>query len=387
MVHKNIRYLKIFNFLIGFSLFAPLAIIYYSKVAGSYTLGASIFGITMLASAIFEVPTGIWSDRVGRRTTLILGSWARVFAFIFYAIGLSYFYLVAGAIFEGLSRSFYSGNNDAFLYDSLADDDLVSEYDEHLGRANSTEQLALALSALLGGIVANFSFTYLLWVSVLSQIIMLFVSYQFEDTRTQSSVSTNVYTHLTTAIKLFIRNKKLRLLSLTSVINFSLSEMMYQFRASFIAMVWPVWAIGFANVMSNIGATISFYYSGRLIRRFSAPKILLLKSIWNKAISLISYAIISPLSPVLLASSSLLFGVGSVAESKLMQQEFSSQQRATMSSLNALLGNITFFVTSLLLGSLADRTNPATALFRLSLVSLPVILLYIKLFNFKESNV
>lgn len=102
MYRKNIRLLKIFNFLIGFSLFAPLAIIYFSNVSGSYTLGASIFGIFMLSSAIFELPTGIWSDRVGRKNTIILGSWARVVAFIFYAIGLSYWWLVIGAIFEGL---------------------------------------------------------------------------------------------------------------------------------------------------------------------------------------------------------------------------------------------------------------------------------------------
>lgn len=90
MYRKNVRLLSIFNFLIGFSLFAPLAIIYFSRVSGSFTLGASVFGITMLASAIFEVPTGIWSDKVGRKQTIILGSWARVIAFILYAIGLSY---------------------------------------------------------------------------------------------------------------------------------------------------------------------------------------------------------------------------------------------------------------------------------------------------------
>ena len=128
MYQKNVRLLKIFNFLIGFSLFAPLAIIYFSKVSGSFTLGASIFGITMLASALLEVPTGIWSDKVGRKGTIILGSWARVIAFILYAIGLSYWWLVAGAIFEGLSRSFYSGNNDALLYDTLADNGLEDQY-------------------------------------------------------------------------------------------------------------------------------------------------------------------------------------------------------------------------------------------------------------------
>ena len=48
MYRKNVKLLSIFNFLIGFSPFAPLAIIYFSKVSGSFTLGASIFGIIML---------------------------------------------------------------------------------------------------------------------------------------------------------------------------------------------------------------------------------------------------------------------------------------------------------------------------------------------------
>lgn len=162
MYRKNVHLLSIFNFLIGFSLFAPLAIIYFSKVSGSFTLGASIFGITMLASAIFEVPTGIWSDKVGRKQTIILGSWARVIAFVLYAVGLSYWWLVAGAIFEGLSRSFYSGNNDAFLYDTLADSGKEKDFHEYQGKVSSTEQLAMGIAALLGGIIANFSFTYLL---------------------------------------------------------------------------------------------------------------------------------------------------------------------------------------------------------------------------------
>lgn len=381
MYRKNVKLLKIFNFLIGFSLFAPLAIIYFSRVSGSYTLGASIFGITMLASAVFEVPTGIWSDRVGRRGTIILGSWARVIAFVLYAIGLSYWWLVAGAILEGLSRSFYSGNNDAFLHDTLADDGLEGEYDEYLGKTSSTEQLALGLSALAGGVIANFSFAYLLWLSVLSQIAMLFVSYQFIEPKSRKMLDTNLYSHLSEAIKIFISNKKLRLLSITSIINYSFSEMMYQFRAAFISMVWPLWAVGLANVMSNFGATIGFYYSGKIIKRFKAINILLFKSIWTKSASFIAYGIPSVFSPVILATSALLFGVGSVAQNKLMQKEFSDNQRSTMASLSSFAGNIAFAIMSLVLGSLADATSPAKALLILNIISLPIIYLYYLLFK------
>lgn len=381
MYLKNIRLLKIFNFLIGLSLFAPLAIIYFSRISGSYALGASIFGITMLASAIFEVPTGIWSDQVGRRGTIILGSWARVIAFVLYAIGLSYWWLVVGAIFEGLSRSFYSGNNDAFLYDTLADDGLESEYDEYLGKTSSTEQLALGLSALAGGVIATFSFNYLLWLSVLSQATMLYVSYLFIEPKSRKRSDTNLFAHLREAVKLFITNKKLRLLSFASIINYSFSEMMYQFRAAFISMVWPLWAVGLANVLSNIGATLSFYFSGKIIKRFKAVNILLFRGFWTKSASFIAYGIPSIFSPLILATSSLLFGVGSVVESKLMQAEFSDHQRSTMASLNSLVGNIVFAIMSVILGSLADAMSPAKALFILNLASMPIIYIYYQLFK------
>ena len=177
MYKKNIRLLKIFNFLIGFSLFAPLAIIYFSKVSGSYALGASIFGINALASALFEVPTGVWSDRMGRRGTIIMGSWARVTAFVLYAIGLSYWWLVVGAILEGLSRSLYSGNNDAFLHDTLADDGMEEEYDEYLGKTSSTEQLALGLSGVLE-LYWQFLFVLNVVICYLTGF-MLYISYQF----------------------------------------------------------------------------------------------------------------------------------------------------------------------------------------------------------------
>jgi len=368
--------LKIFNFLIGFSLFAPLAIIYFSLVSGSYTLGASIFGITMLASAILEVPTGIWSDRVGRKQTIILGSWARVIAFIFYAIGLSYWWLVVGAIFEGLSRAFYSGNNDAFLYDTLADDQMEKDYHEYLGKVSSTEQLAMGISALLGSIVASFSFAYLMWLSVISQIVMLLVSYKFVDPKSRHSNNSNIYAHLGKAVKLFIHNKKLRLLSIGSMLGYAISEMKWEFSSAFTATVWPLWAIGIAKTLPSFGASLSFYYSGKIIRKFTAVKILLFDSFIGKIASFISYGFPSIVSPLIMCMPSLLYGVGSVAEKTLMQHEFSDQKRATMSSLNSLGGSIGFAIISVVLGNFADSMGPAKALIYLTVISLPIIYIY-----------
>ena len=371
MYQKNVRLLSIFNFLIGFSLFAPLAILYFAKVSGSYALGALVFGITMLASAVFEVPTGVWSDRVGRKGTIILGSWARVLAFVFYAIGLSYGWLVVGAILEGVSRALYSGNNDAFLHDTLSDEGLEHQYDDYLGKTSSTEQLAYGISAILGSVIASFSFSYLLWISVGFQILMLTVSYLFTEPKARTKKTTNVYAHLREALTLFFTNKKLRLLSWSSAMGNAFGEAGYQFRAAFVASLWPVWAIGLSSVLSSFGASLSFFFSGKLIRTFSAIKLLLTGSIYGKAVNFAAYLFPNFFSPLLLTTTSLFYGASEVAKNTLMQKEFSEHQRATMASLNSLFGSILFTIVFVSLGLFAISIAPAKALVILTIASLP----------------
>ena len=175
--HSNIKVLRWFNFFSDFKLYAPIAIIYFSHVTGSFTLGMSIFSIAMVSTALFEIPTGIFSDRIGRRKTVIWGAFAAVLFTIFYAIGQSFWILAIGAVFEGLSRSFYSGNNDALLHDTLAQYQNEAQYSESLGKVSTLLQIAQGVSAVLGGILATWSFPLIMWLSVVPQIVCLFLAF------------------------------------------------------------------------------------------------------------------------------------------------------------------------------------------------------------------
>lgn len=369
MYRKNVRFLSIFNFLIGFTFFAPLAIIYFAKVAGSYTLGTSIFGVILVSSAIFEVPTGIWSDRVGRRQTIIYGSLIRVAAFIFYALGFSYWFLVIGGILEGLSRAFYSGNNEAFLYDTLADDGKEAEYKEYLGKTSSTEHTGLALSAIIGSLIASISFTYVMWLAVVSQVILLVVSFKFIEPRSRRKQGTNVYEHLQEALNLFLVNKKLRLLSLATILHNSLSELSYQFRGAFYITIWPIWALGIANVASNVFTSVGFFFSGRILGKVRAERAMFLRSVINKIIDLGSLIFPTILSPIFMSGTSFLYGVGLVAETHLQQKEYTSHQRATMNSLISLGRSVGAAIMAVILGRTADILGPRLALIIMTLLA------------------
>lgn len=376
--HRNIKILTWFNFFTDFKLYAPVMILYLSKVTGSFALGMSIFSIATISSAIFEVPTGIFSDLIGRRKTVILGAAAAFIYSIFYAVGGSYMILVVAAVFDGLSQAFYSGNNDALLHDSLTEAGKVHQYDEHLGKTSSMFQLALALAAVLGSVIANWSFGWVMWLSVIPQVFCFLLSFFLLEPKVHSKESGNIYQHLKEALNNFKVNNKLRLLSLSSIIGNAVGEASFQFQAAFYKMIWPVWAIGIAKILSYLGAAISYYFSGKIIKKYRQIKILIVSSLYTRIANFIAVLFPTVFSPILMSSSSLFYGSSRVARNALLQKEFKSGQRATMGSLNSFFGSIFFAIIATSMGIVADKSNPATALFFFQILSLPITWLYWK---------
>lgn len=383
VVKRNINLLRWHSFFSDFSLWSPLAIIYFSVVSGSYTLGLSIFSIMMVSSAAFELPTGFVSDKYGRTKTLVFGSIAFLLGAIFYAIGINYWFLVIGAVAQGLGRAFYSGNNNALLYDNLASVNKIDEFEEYNGKIGSMDQLALAISAVFSSLIAFFPISVLLWISVIPQIICLILSLKVTNVEIVKKESGNIFSHTKEAFKNFISNFKLRQLSLVSIISFGMGEAAWQFRSAFINTLWPTWAVGFAQVLSNIGASLSFKFSGKIIKKFTAFKVLIVDSIYSKFIDLISLIFPGVWSPALMSSTSLLFGASSVSENKLLQTEFTSHQRATMGSLNSLAGSLFFSIFAIILGIFADKLGARNAILIETILS---CIVFIPLYRFYKAD-
>lgn len=425
--HRNIRVLAWFNFLLDFTPYAPVAILYFKDVAGTYALAASVFSLVFLSSSLFEVPTGIFSDRIGRKRTVVCGALASLGAGVSYAIGGTYTMLCVGAILEGLARSFFSGNNDALLHDTLTEIGQPHAYQEFLGKTSSAYQMALAISAVIGSILAAISFGLVMWVSVIPRVLLVGLSTRFvepkrvnltplpeivptlnpetsppptpphlverglneAETPPRYSVergpggedSPNIYAHLRESLRLIWRNPRLRLLSAASIIGFAVGEAAYQFRAAFTEKVWPIWAIGFARLISNGSAALSFYFAGRLIKHFGELRLLVVGITLSECTNMLAMLIAQPISPAMMASTSMFFGVNTVGVNGLMQREFTQEQRATMGSINSFGGSLGFAVFSFLLGGAADQFGVIPALLVAQAIGMSTVLLFWRAFR------
>ncbi|MEN9390517.1 MAG: hypothetical protein RLZZ283_617 [Candidatus Parcubacteria bacterium] len=379
----NVKLLTWFNFFLDFRIYGAITILYFAEVTGSYTLALSVFSIGTLASSLFELPTGVLSDFIGRKRTVVFGQCAGVLAVVCYAVGGSFFFLALGAVLEGLAFALFSGNNSALLYDSLNQDGLASEYAEHEGKTSSMFQYALAGSALIASVTLGWwAFNVLFWLSVIPQVIALGLALGLVDPRRASrDIPTNVFAHLRAALGEFRKNAKLRTLSIAKVIDYGLTESMHQFFPALNALFWPVWALGLVTFLHSIFASQGFRLAGRIIKKFGEPTVLL----WGGAAQFIAKTAViaypTVLTPLINSMTSFTFATSAVAQSSLQQKEFNDCQRATMSSLTSFAGSAVFAISALALGVLADRVGPVYTLLVAQVLTVSVLILYWRLYR------
>ena len=385
-ISKNIKVLSWFNFLFDFRLYPVVAIIYFAQVTHSYALGISLFSIAQIVQAVFEVPTGIYSDKIGRVNSLRLGALVSVFSIVFYAIGQFYWILFIGAIFEGVWRAFFNGNNDALLYETVKASGQKITYHETLGKVSSILELAGFLGTVIGGVIAYKSFALLMWLSVIPQILALAVSFGFIEPPIHREKIGSIYSHLKDSLSSYKNNIKLRDLSLAKIIGYGIGEATWSFQSAFYNSVLPLWIVGFVMSLNFLASVISYRLSGRIIAKVKALNLLIFQEIYSRFLDITALVYPTVISPFLMAAASIFYGSGVVAESTLLQKEFSDKQRATLPSINSLFGNIFFSIFAVIIGLSADKFGIAKSLLIAQICLLPVLLLYIRTLRFDKKS-
>lgn len=383
LLHRNIRLLSWFNFFIDFVFYSPVAVIYFAKISGSYALGMSVFSVIQVSSALLEVPTGVFSDMIGRKYTVVAGAISALLAVVCYAIGGTYTMLIVGAVLEGLGRSFYSGNNDAMLHDSLKESGDQEIYHRYFGKINAYNAIGSAIVAVVGGVMASISFNLVMWASLVPRLVLLLIACMLIEPKVHGEKSTNIFFHLHESLYQFRINRKLRLLTIVSAMRDAIYEGAYTFRTAFVATLWPLWAVGFSNMISNLGSALSFFYSGKIIDRFGYKNVLVFEIIVNRMINLTALMFPTVVSPALMGTTSLTYGVTATAVNTMLQKEFTTKQRATMGSLTSLFGSFGFGAMAVTLGYLGDHIGVAKALILAHVSVLTILYFYKQIFSKK----
>ena len=387
---RNIRLLYLHNFLTAFCPHWPFQVIYFANIADSYTVAMSVMAVETLAAALFDIPAGIFSDRMGRRLTMSYGSLCMALALICYASANGVATLYIGAVLVGLGQCFFSGNNNALLYESLRSEGLESEYHHYRGRAGSMFQLALATSAFFAIWFSRFGLPAIYTVAIVPQVSGVFVSLLFQEPRAYTHARPKGIMILKEACRKTWKNPQLFWLMIARSINYGAGESNFKFQSVFINMLWPVWAVGLYRGLNHALGFAGFRLAGRVIERFGEPRLFVARDIYWFVTQMLALALNSFVSPLIILSGAFFFGPGEVASDHLMQKEFTDEQRATMASVASFITSIVFAIVALGIGAVSDRFGVTMGLgfgIAVCFLALPVNLwLFRKSFGFGKGD-
>jgi MFS family permease len=147
-----------------FALFhVAILVIFYQQRGLSFSQIMILQSVYYFAKVLSEVPTGAWADRVGRKKSLIIGSFFHSSAYLLIFLSHSFILFNVGEIIAGIAMSFASGADSALAYDSLKSLGREREYQRVEGNATSMRHLAFAVFAPVGGLLAtkNLALPYL----------------------------------------------------------------------------------------------------------------------------------------------------------------------------------------------------------------------------------
>ena len=378
---KNVRLIYLHNFLTDFRPQWAFLAIYCAQITGSYTMGMAVLAVERISSALVDIPTGIISDKIGRKSTIVIGSICTALMAACYAFAHNPLLLFIGAILSGLGSSFFSGNNDALLYESLKSKNEEANFHHYQGQTGSMFQLGLGLSALLASAIVGDGIRLVFMVGIIPQILSVIVSLFFEEPKTHIPSEHKSWAQLKQAFGHISKNRKLRLLTIANAICNGAGEAHFQFITVFIQSLWPLWGVGIYRALNHALGFSGFQLAGRLLDRFKAPYVLVAAESYWFATGCLALVLKNSFSPIIYLTDAGAFGPFSVARDKILQEEFNDQQRATLGSVVSFTNKLFYGAMLFLIGLVADRVGiiPAAAFaIGVEALSLPI---YIRLFK------
>ena len=127
------------------------------------------------AVVLLEVPSGYLSDRIGRRTTLLVAATTSAAAFGLFFLGAGFAAFAAAQVLLAAGKAFNSGTDVSFHYDSLEALGRTEEFARREAVVARNVFLGTAVAALIGGAVATIALRHAYGLSLVTTLTAIFI--------------------------------------------------------------------------------------------------------------------------------------------------------------------------------------------------------------------
>ncbi len=324
--------------------------------------------IYYLAVFILEVPSGYFSDRIGRRTTLLLAALCLAVAFACFIVGSGFWLFVAGQFFLAAGVALQSGTDTAFHYDALKSLGRESEYSVREAKAEQWGLTMLAIATLCGGALGMIDLRLAYVFSLFGALAMGALVWQLveptnalanEPTSGETTPPASFISVLSSCIGR-LRDSVLGWIFLTMILLYAMAHIVYEFYQPYIALldIAAFEASHYTPLISGVVIAVSMF-GGALAAKVSVA--------WQSRLGLVGLLAVATLIQLSIVASMALLVHAAVLVlvfarnfpmalvhapvNAAIAPRIDSEQRATYLSIQGLSERLVFALLLLVLSS------------------------------------
>jgi MFS family permease len=358
----------------GFGLIAAMWLIYLQQRRGLSLAEATFVDVGFwIAAVLGEIPTGMVADTFGRKISMIFGT-ALMSLSIFAWVTASTLPLIVLA-YAGLAigTTFLSGAEDAFFYEMLQVTECTSDYTRLLGLVGATLLGATAIGSVASGLFASLDLSLPFLVAGASLLAMLGIVLTFKEIKAEATQGAQVRITYRQILRESLAMMRARPALRSPMLYLALVPMAALLMETFflqpqaVALGVPIAGIGVLVMATQLMNMAGSTFADRIAARAGEARVLyivpgiivlslILLATFQVLVSLIWIALISFVTAVLRP---LLLN--------RIQSQVSDNVRATILSMQSLLGTLLVTISEPTLGFMADRSGLSTAYIALAI--------------------
>ena len=336
----------------------PIWVLYLQENGLSLTevmLLQTVYTITML---IFTIPFGALADLWERKKVLIISQIGIITGYFTFFSGDSFWWFLLGEVFLGISTASYFGIQEAFLYDTLKQIKESSRFKKVVGNVYAINDVMMGTVGIFGAaIAALISMRFTFGISIIPLVIAFLICFSFKEPKHKKQLYEKGYfQHIKESLIFSWEHKDVRFIIIFGMIIGSFSFLTYfLYQIYFIELgikieyIGILYAILFA--LSALGAKLCHSVENKLKEKYTSILIIAIPALCFLVIAFTKTWVGIPFALfVWLVSASFR----ATFINDYINKHLSSHHRATILTINNMIGSLFFAIISPILGRIGD---------------------------------
>lgn len=374
MIKRNLYIFKLYYFWWRFKPLTALMTIYFTQIMKSYSAAMAVFAIFNIVYALAKIPSGLLSDKHGRKPILISANIIISLAFIILALAGQFeikYFLYLFAFLWGIGEALSVGTIDALMYETAKNLKQYNHFRSIYAKSMYYDQLGCAFGAACSAFVTySWPLQFVAWISIVPPLALLIISCFFVEPKIRKKRISITTSDLVSALKQFSKNKTLTLYSIYDIYFSTLGDISHRFESVYFKLFTTNWVISLARVLKHFCGMIGFACIP-YVKHISNTKLYFGSIFCNVCVRTLAVIANNICSPFIHMFINFFYATAATAKTDILQKEFSSEYRATTQSIIQFIKGIYMSIFMYLIGFIADTYGIYIAM--LSLIILRII--------------